>query len=72
MNEYVYLSLKQNFYNEIQLDSTQSCIIVKNICPCGFSKYYHYIPDIVFLTNAQDILLSCKEFVRCGTEDLFQ
>ena len=53
MNEYVYLSLKQNFYNEIQLDSTQSCIIIKNILgnigyfivftivsyrlPCGFS-----------------------------------
>ena len=26
MNECVYLSLKHNFYNEIQLDSTQSCI----------------------------------------------
>ena len=53
MNEYVYLSLKQNFYNEMQLDSTQLCIIIKNISgnignfivfpivsyrlPCGFS-----------------------------------
>ena len=27
MNECVYLSLKHNFYNEIQLDSTQVCNI---------------------------------------------